>query len=162
LAAPDIQVVRATEAHAREMAERMTPEEAAEVQATYGVTPLRVAILSIASSEAAWAITVNGELAVLLGVSPASAAEEVMQGSASAHVLWAHTTAVTGRHPKAFLRASRAVLEALLKHYPTLLNNVDARRTSALRWARWLGFEVGPPIPASDGRTLCSISIRRT
>lgn len=156
MAAPDIRVVPATEAHAAELVGRMRAEEASDIEASFGLPPLKVAVLSIQASEAAWAVTLDGDVAALMGVSRASREDD------GAHVLWAHTSDVTTRHPKAFLRASRAILDALLVHYPHLVNTVDARRTTALRWARWLGFSVKPPTPGADGKDVCAISIRRT
>jgi hypothetical protein len=49
--------------------------------------------------------------------------------------------------PRAFARPARAVMAQLLERYPILVNYIDARYEAAVRWAKWLGFRVGEPVP---------------
>lgn len=60
------------------------------------------------------------------------------------NVVWAVFTKAIERHPIAFLRESRRLAET----FPcTVENYVDARNTAAVKWFRWLGFEVSEPVP---------------
>ena len=56
------------------------------------------------------------------------------------------------RGQKALLRASRATIAGLSARYDVLANMVDARNGAAIRWLRWLGFDVLPPIPHGPDR----------
>lgn len=62
-------------------------------------------------------------------------------------VPWMVTTVHVERHARGFLRASKALLqEAMQRHY-RLVNYVDDRNAAAIRWLRWLGFEMHPAAP---------------
>lgn len=59
-------------------------------------------------------------------------------------VLWGVFTNEIDRHPLAFLRASRRYISSLDIE---VTNYVDARNAKAVRWFRWLGFDVSAPEP---------------
>lgn len=60
------------------------------------------------------------------------------------NVVWAVFTKAIDRHPIAFLRESRRLAEA----FPCeVVNYIDARNVKAVKWFRWLGFEVSEPVP---------------
>jgi hypothetical protein len=46
------------------------------------------------------------------------------------------------RHAKAILRISRRYIEEAKQEYCHLYNFVDARNQAAIRWLRWLGFDI--------------------
>lgn len=59
-------------------------------------------------------------------------------------VVWAVFTKAIERHPIAFLRESRRLAAA----FPCAVENyVDARNVAAVKWFKWLGFEVSQPMP---------------
>jgi hypothetical protein len=60
------------------------------------------------------------------------------------NVVWAVFTQAIDRHPIAFLRESRRLAEAFERD---VINYVDARNVKAVKWFRWLGFEVSEPVP---------------
>jgi hypothetical protein len=60
------------------------------------------------------------------------------------NVVWAVFTQAIDRHPIAFLRESRRLAEGFDRE---VVNYVDARNTKAVKWFRWLGFEVSDPVP---------------
>lgn len=62
----------------------------------------------------------------------------VMEG-----VLWGVFTKVIERYPIQFLRLSRRWIASL----GPVENYVDARNTQAVKWFRWMGFEVSQPVP---------------
>ena len=52
---------------------------------------------------------------------------------------------------RAFLVESRRMVARWLTLFEVLQNVVDARYGAALRWMRWLGFEIGPPFAMAHG-----------
>jgi hypothetical protein len=153
---PNVQIVRAEDAHCQELAPRMRVEDRAEVWASAGLDPLEALRVSVKASAVAYAALFDGEVAALFGVSPAGS----VLGTAG--VVWALTGDLVERHPRAFLRYSEPVLAHLLEHYPLLMNMVDDRYSGALRWVKWLGFTVGPPEPfGRQGRPFRRIEMRR-
>lgn len=60
------------------------------------------------------------------------------------NVVWAVFTRAIDRHPIAFLRESKRLAESF---HCEVVNYVDARNTVAVKWFRWLGFEVSAPEP---------------
>ncbi|HWV38855.1 MAG TPA: hypothetical protein VN033_10315 [Vulgatibacter sp.] len=125
----------AAPAHVDELAPKLRPADAAEVLASGGFTPREALEESVRASAHAFAALFDGEVAGMWGV---------VDGPGCG-IVWALTGPAVERHPKAFLRHSRVAVGVLLRHYPALVNYVDARYAAALRWVRRLGFEVGPP-----------------
>lgn len=62
-------------------------------------------------------------------------------------VPWLVTTTAIEKHTRPFLRACKPLLSLMLVRHPTLVNYVDARNTTAIRWLEWLGFTIGSPTP---------------
>lgn len=101
---------------------------------------------ALARSEVAFALSLRGELCALCGVVPlvlpASSARTGPVG-----MVWALSGTAVERHRRAYARASRYVLSLFAARYEWLVALVDARYTRALRWAAWLGFTLGSPVP---------------
>lgn len=151
----DLRLVPATEAHARELAPRLREEDAAEILASGGFTPLEALLDALAISTEAYAVSMRGELALMFGIVPGS----FLSGEVYP---WALTSAVVERFPRAFLRGSREVVGCWLERYPLLVQEVDARYRAALRWARAIGFDVAPAAPFGlAGRPFHRITARR-
>lgn len=47
----------------------------------------------------------------------------------------------------ALLRESRDYVQKMLDLYPVLMNYIDARQDTSIRWLRWCGFTVEPAHP---------------
>lgn len=60
------------------------------------------------------------------------------------NIVWAVFTRAIERHPIAFLRESKRLALAFDR---AVINFVDARNVKAVKWFRWLGFEVSEPEP---------------
>lgn len=154
-----IRPVRAGDAEA--LAANLRAEDCAEVIASTGLQPLEVVRGSLETSARTFAAELGGELAALGGV--VEGARRSFLGPPDLSVAWLLTTGAVARHPRAFWAASRTVLEALLREYPTLCNSIDARYAAALRWARRLGAEVRPAIPwGASGELFHPVIWRRT
>lgn len=67
--------------------------------------------------------------------------------SAEVGVPWLISTYHVERHPKAFLQVCRPEVREMLTRHQSLLNFVDVRNKSAVKWLKWLGFEFMEAIP---------------
>lgn len=150
---------KATYADAVQLATTMRPADAAECRASGGYTPLEALHESMRVSDFVHALELGDQVAALWGVAPVGGT--LVTGPAVG-VLWALTSTAVDRHRKSFAATSSRVILGLQQLYPVLTNMVDARYTDALRWARWLGFEVHPARPFGfEQRLFHPIVLRR-
>lgn len=143
--AVDVTFAPATRAHAEALARTMCREDVEEVLAGGAPSALASLELSLAVSELAVTMLLDGQVAAMFGVQPLEG--KTLLGELTRGIVWALTAEVTRRHPRAYMEHSKAVVKVLLDYCPDLRNLIDARHTRALRWARWMGFELGEPIP---------------
>lgn len=136
MAARSLTVVPATLEHAAELAARMRKSDREEALASDGVEPLAAIVDSMKRSRA-WAALYGSEVMAIWGVGE-------VEGSPRIGVVWAMTSTTVDRHPRAFWCECRRRLPELFGPYEILVNAIDARYEAALRWARRLGFTVGP------------------
>lgn len=150
---PPVAIVEATRAHAESFVPLMRAADVEEVRAL-GLSPREAVLDSLEASEVAFAALFGGEVAFLYGVVPLW--RTALTGSSTTGQLWFLSGRAVDRHPKAFLRATRASLPRLLERYAVLTNVIDARYAGALRWARWLGATLYPPRPfGPEGVPFC-------
>lgn len=144
---------RARLADAEEMAPLMRAEEVAEVYAAFGDSPREALEVSIRISDARTA-RLDGKIVGIFGVMPINLLDGVVSP-------WLLTTGEVDKHPRPFLRACREVITEYRARYALMENMVDARYAKSLRWAKWLGFEVGAPEPYGfEGRDFCKITMK--
>lgn len=151
--APEVRILPATPEHVEELARAMRKEDAAEVLASGGFSPRQALEVSLAHSTSAWTVFFGPEVAAMWGVCPGPGGSSLLGGS-EIGIAWALTGTAVDRSKRSFLRVSKVALAALLHDYAALVNYVDARYTAALRWARWLGFEVCPAVQFGHGALL--------
>lgn len=137
---PKFRIVPATEAHVEEMATRVRAADVEELWASGRKTPVEAMRLGIQVSTDAWAGLVDGEVMCVFGVAPYS----MLTGTG---VPWMVGSTLIDRHASRFAMRCRPVVNRMLDDYPHLVNYVDSRNRRAIRWLRWLGFEVGEPEP---------------
>lgn len=155
-----VTIAYATQAHAEALAPNLRPEDAAEVLASGGFTPLEALTASLAASDEAFALLFDGEVVALWGVAPIRAG---LLGPPVAGAVWLLGSPALSKHRRHWLRLCRPAVAGMLHRWGVLVNAVDARYGAALRWARWLGFTVGEPEPRGvNGEMFCRIEIRRT
>jgi len=135
-----VEVLPARPEHALALAPVLRPADRAEVRASDGLSPLAALELSLRLSDEAYVGLLGGEVAALFGVRRASLVGR--QG-----IPWLLTGAAVERHPKAFVKSSRSVLDVWRGDYARLSNWVDARHDQALRWLARLGFTIHPARP---------------
>jgi hypothetical protein len=137
-----VTLVPATMEHAREVAASMRPEDAAEVGAAGGYTPLGAILASMDESDVSVAFFFSdGSLGGIFG--------ERVTGDPLDPICipWLLTTSAVERNALEFFRASRRVVEDMNKRYRFLVQNVDARYERAVLWATAIGFRALPPEP---------------
>lgn len=155
----EFRILPATVDHAELLAATMREEDRAEVEAAHGVKPLEALLVSLRTSSEAWTLLRGGEVLAMGGVAPVG--DTLLTRDVRGQV-WLLSGTGVERNRKAFLRATRELLGKLLEEYPELVNAVDARYDRALRWVKWLGFEVGDPQPlGKEGALFCPVRIRR-
>ncbi|MFA5943193.1 MAG: hypothetical protein WC876_01865 [Candidatus Thermoplasmatota archaeon] len=138
-------ITPAQQAHCEALAPLLRPEDVAEAEAMLEdfSTPLHCLEASVAQSSCAWAALVDGQVDAMFGVVPfETAALEHPRG-----LIWFVTGQGFPRHALAFARVARPVIRALFESFGPLCNYIDARYLAAVRWAKWLGFVVGAPVP---------------
>lgn len=130
-----------------------------EVLASDGWQPAEALWGSLEQSDFAATFMVDGEPLAIFGVVPA---RDDLLGPVERGIVWMLTGEGVERHRILFARVSRVVVADIAAKYGCLLNMVDARYGAALRWAKWVGFTVGDPMPfGRDGRPFCPIELRR-
>ena len=97
--------------------------------------PVRVVEEGLANSVAAWAIDVDGEVAVLWGV-------RVINLLDDRAYLWMLGTPAIERHRVVFLRRSRAAIEELRGRYSLLYGEIESDFEASIRWLTWCGARV--------------------
>ncbi|HJU38190.1 MAG TPA: hypothetical protein VJ724_01360 [Tahibacter sp.] len=148
-------VVPATAEHAAAVAAQAREADIAELWAVAHVTPAEAIRQGLALSGDARAALFDGVPACVFGVS--TIAE--FPGRA---VPWMVGTAALERHQSAFLRRCRPVVLDWASRYDLLVNWVDARNLTAIRWLQWLGFVIGDPMPYGvDGLSFRPFEMRR-
>lgn len=137
MAVDNVVLVVAEDAHVELVASRMRRSDIDETLASEGLGPHAALARNIKMGEFARTVFINGEPAAMFGIVPYG----------QAWVPWLLTTDVVDKFPLSFWRASKHILAELLKAYPVLVQNIDARYIRALHWAERLGFKVFPPEP---------------
>lgn len=149
----DVSIRQATPEDAAFLAEHLRPVEVEEVRAATGQEPLQAILAGLRDSAECWSLLFDNELAGIWGVVPASD---------GVGVAWLLTTDLVERRAKTFWRACLVLAPAVLKHWPLLINAIDARHTKALRWAKRLGFKLEAPEPFGvAGMPFCRFSVTK-
>jgi hypothetical protein len=123
------------ERHVEELGFAMREADKLEVARSTGKTPYEAARLCVDESTVCYAGVINRKLAAIWGVT--------IPGLIDGHGYpWCLTTPVVDEHPRLFLRGSKFFLRRLVRLCPLLEVDVDAEYTAAIRWLKWLGFEI--------------------
>lgn len=135
-----VEVLPATPEHIALVAEAVRPADVRELWAASHSTPEAVMDVGLRCSAVAWTGFVDGRVCCMFGVAPVS----IVSGIGAP---WMVTTHHLERHEMAFLRRCRRYLREMLGRYNHLVNFVDARNESAIRWLTWMGFTMHEPVP---------------
>jgi hypothetical protein len=130
-----LELLPATQEHAKLVAARVRKADADEMQALGFPDPLHGITDSISASVNALYVACAG---APMGIFGYAAPSLIGRGCEP----WLITTDEVERHPIAFARASRRVLPLMRAELGGLTNVVDVRHTVCIRWLKWLGFTV--------------------
>ena len=123
------------------LAENMRQADVDEVAAEGGRGPYAALRDSLNASAAAWTGLVNDEPVCVFGVSPT----DILGGTGSP---WLLGTDKVERYAVTFLRLNKKYVAKMLELFPHLVNYVDVRNETSIRWLRWLGFKLdSAPVP---------------
>ncbi len=126
-------VVAAHRDHIFHIANHMAKADVEEC-AALGMGPYRALEDSLNRSAAAWTGMVDQTPVCMFGVCPI----DILAGVGSP---WLLGTDEIRRHAKTFMRLNKLYVPRMLELFPFLVNWVDARHDTAIRWLKWLGFE---------------------
>ncbi len=135
----DFRFEPANRGHAYKLAPFLREPDIREIEATSGREPLEALLDALERSTEARAAVWGEDVGAIFGVAP--------MGVPGVGSIWMLTGEVMSEKPLPFLRRCRFELDAMREKWGTLLNFVDARNSQALKWAQWMGFEIGQPSP---------------
>ena len=136
---PRAKVTLATQEDAAELGRLMRPEDRREVLAM-GFTPEFAASHAVRASLAAYAGRVDGELVGVFGVS-------LVGLMSSTGVPWLLCTPAVDEWPTGSGLESARFHRVLKQRFKRLENFVHAENEPAIRWLRWLGYNIDEPRP---------------
>ena len=145
---PNVEIVKSEDWHAMYIAEKARDADVNELWASSRTTPIDAMRRGMATSTVCYTGMIDGVPVCMFGASPFSA----LAGKGVAWMIGSRELdEMTAR--KELLRHSREAVDYLSHLFPTLLFNfVDERNTAAIRWLRWLGFQLDTPIPYGDDK----------
>lgn len=135
-----VESIIATEEHCALVASRVRESDRDEIWAAARIGPYEAMTKGVLYSSRAWAGIINGDTVCVFGVCP----ESIVSTTGTP---WMIGTDLIERHQFAFVRHCRPRVREMLTMYDRLVNYVDDRNRLAIRWLRWLGFEIGSPQP---------------
>lgn len=128
------------------VAAALRPSDRRECEAIVGGPDIEPSIReSIERSSWAFAAVEARGILALWGVAPVT-----VIGRSSAP--WALFTVLAADHRVAIARESRRWVNIMRDEFPEMVNAVDARNRSALRWIQWLGFDIEDAVPIGAAR----------
>lgn len=133
-------IARAEVEHVAAIAERVRTADKAEIYAACGLPPYEALVRSWAVSDHSWTGFLDGVPAAMFGVTQAS----LVTGTGKP---WLIGTDLLDKSPLTFLKECRPFMPEIERRYARLENYVDARNSRAIRWLKWLGFEMGQAEP---------------
>lgn len=136
----EIRFERPTEQHIRFIAANMRDEDAVEVHALGGYTPLDALEISIRNSERAVTVLGDGVPLTMLGLVKPILLSDI-------GVPWLLSARQALDYKRQFLELSPPVIDDMLQTCPKLINFVHSENKLSIRWLKWLGFTIEPAIP---------------
>lgn len=148
------EIRNATEEDAICLAENLREADVEEVKASVDLPPLEAILGSMKNTIFPKAGTVDGEVACIFGVASNTLVAEVGRP-------WLLATDALTKHSKRFLKSSLEYIKEAKKDFKYMHNFVDARNKEAIRWIKWLGFEVQEPAPHGPyGVPFCKFELK--
>lgn len=130
----------ATLDHVAPLAAELRECDRLEVEASYGPDIVGAIAMSIRLSDQPFAGWAGDKLVCVFGAAPRSS----MSDTAAP---WCLGTDEMRRNAAEVIRHTRSWVEWVRQTYPALINYVDARNTSSIRWLSSTGFIIDPAAP---------------
>lgn len=130
---PGVTVREATLEDCLSVGDRLREEDLAEIRAYAGLGGVEGLLHCFIHSEVTLVVVINGSPETLFGVGPS-------KSDAKVGIIWLLSTPKLFDISKPFIRHCRSYLDALSEPYELVMNYVDARNESHIRWLRWCGF----------------------
>lgn len=118
-----------------------------EIRDALGVSMRYALHDGITNSLNAKQIVIDGQVVAVFG-------DAVYSLLGSVGVPWLISTTHVEKHARAFLKVCKPEVQAMLIRHQHLMNYVDARNTTSIRWLKWLGFNFEPAAPYGVRRVL--------
>lgn len=149
-----IRPVKTTPEHLRYIAAHFRPEEALECFASWNERPEEALARSWFNSRDVCTYILPDETPLcVVGINYKQDPEGWWNP-------WMLGTTNILKHRTAFLHACRRYLPEYVLMYPNLRTYIDARYELSLRWAKWLGFKIGAPVPfGKNGALFCEVRL---
>ena len=133
-----VELRRPTPEAIRFIADNMREEDAVEVMASGGYTPIEALEVSISNSMKTAIVYHNDTPLTALGL--------VRMGFLSdTGVPWLLSAKHALKHKREFLKLSPPVIQEMLDICPNLVNHVHVNNKLSIRWLKWLGFIIEDP-----------------
>ncbi len=132
----DYRIIPATPFHAAFVGQHLRDADDAELRATCrpGQTNEQIVLEAIRYSRWANAVEVEGEIALVYGVTPS---QLIRAGTP-----WMLSTDVILKIKREFIKECRAEVELMHAAFPFLFNRVHMKNEVSINWLKWLGFKV--------------------
>lgn len=136
----DFEIVKAEEWHAIFIAASLRDSDRVELEVSGRTNFEEVLKRSVSVSSSAWTALINGVPSIIFGVAPVS----VLSGIGAPWLLATNSSKLVRRK---FLIDGMKYVEQMKNAYPRLMNLVHEKNQQSIRWLKWLGFDIMPPIP---------------
>lgn len=132
----DYRILPATPFHCAFVAQHLREADEVELRATCkpGQTNEEILLEALRKSHWANAVEVEGEIALVYGVTPST---NIRMG-----VPWMLSTDVIYKMKKSFIQDCRGEVELMHAAFPFLFNCVHKDNLVSINWLKWLGFNI--------------------
>ena len=122
------------------IASTMRVEDADEVWASHGHTPIEALQASVECSDFVVVVEVDGTPCTMLGL----ARRDVLSGIGTP---WLLSSDEALKHKREFFKLSPSVVQEMLQICPHLRNYVHVKNKISIQWLKWVGFHMKDPTP---------------
>jgi hypothetical protein len=133
-----IEITWPTQDHADHIAEHLRDIDKIEAWAMHRLSPVMAVNGSIFLSEYSYTVLADDEPILVFGVQQESLLSDT-------GVVWLLATDGISKIKKSFVKQCQKVFLDLIQEYQMVYNYVYTENKIALRWLKWLGFEIHEP-----------------
>jgi len=116
------------------------PGDEAEMWSALRIHPIDAVVGGIRRSTVSKTGWAGDDILCVFGVVP-------MTAMSDHGMIWMTGTTNLRQHAPMFLRRCSSQIDEISRGFVSIGNWCDARNTTTLKWLKWLGFEIDPPLP---------------